>query len=241
MAFGKKKTVEGPKVDQGNVFELASAALARTRATRVRLAIEVTLVSPMLMHQWGQKAILQLIEKGVEASASKLAAVSRTEWEMRTTSLKAYASAEDFVELGQPSQYFFGAYCQAEGRMFLAYFTSRSAALLTQSFLAASRKGLQATPQMQEIAVAEISNVVLNSIAGTLADFCGMAFILTAPKVARGMRMDIIKAAFGDLQAASKIFSATINLSSRDIAADCTLMVMLDDRIIDFVLEALDR
>ncbi len=57
MAFGKKKQAEGPRVDQSNVFELASQALARKRSTRVRLAIAVTLVSPMLMHRWGQKAV----------------------------------------------------------------------------------------------------------------------------------------------------------------------------------------
>src|SRR5208337_4561870 len=93
-----------------------------------------------------QKAILQLVEAGVEASTAKLAAISRTEWTIRTTALKAYATPEDFAELGQPSQYFFGAYCQSPGRMFLAYFSSRSSALMTQSFLANSRRNLQATP-----------------------------------------------------------------------------------------------
>ncbi len=71
MAFGKKKQAEGPRVDQSNVFELASQALARKRSTRVRLAIAVTLVSPMLMHRWGQKAVLQLVGKMVGQDVPK--------------------------------------------------------------------------------------------------------------------------------------------------------------------------
>jgi hypothetical protein len=188
-----------------------------------------------------QKAILKLVEDGVEASTAKLATISRTEWAIRTTSFKAYATPEDFAELCQPSQYFFGAYCQAPGRVFLSYFTGRSSALMTQAFLASSRRNLQATPQMQEVAVSEVSNIVLNAIASSLADRCGMVFILSAPKSVRGARADIIKAAFGALQPVGKIFSATITLASKDIAADCTLMMMLDDLIINFILNALDR
>ena len=57
----------------------------------------------------------------------------------------------------------------------------------------------------------------------------------------RGARADIVTAAFGALQPVGKVFSATINLSSQDIAADCTLMMMLDDLIVNFILNALDR
>lgn len=188
-----------------------------------------------------QKAILQLVETGVESSTAKLAAISRTEWAIRTTSFKVYATAEDFAELGQPSQYFFGAYCSSPGRMFLTYFSSRSSVLMTQAFLASSRRNLQATPQMQEVAVAEVSNIVINAVAASLADRCGMAFILSAPKTVRGARADIIRAAFGALQPVGKIFSTTITLASKDIAADCTLMMLLDDLIVNFVLNALGR
>ena len=177
----------------------------------------------------------------MEASTSKLATISRTSWEIRTTSLKAYTTSEDYAELGQPSQYFFGAYCQAPGKMFLAYFSSRSAAVLTQAILANGRRGLQATVPMQEVAVAEIANIVTNAVAATLADRCGMSFVLSAPKLVRGARADVIRSAFGDLHSVGKIFSASIHLSSKDIAADCTLMMMLDDLIVHFVLNALDR
>jgi len=188
-----------------------------------------------------QQAILQLIERGVEASSSKLAAISGTEWQIRTTSLKACTEPQDYEKLGQPGQYVFGAHCQAPGKMCLALFPERSAALLARTFLAGSGKGLDTTPQMQELAVAEVSNIVINAAAGAVADRCGMAFILSAPKSVRGARAEVIKAAFGDFKPFGKIFSAYIHLASHELAADCTLMLMLDDLIVNFILSTVDR
>jgi hypothetical protein len=188
-----------------------------------------------------QKAILGLLETGFGASTSKLAAISRTQWAIKATAFKAYVTDNDFTELRQSNQYFFGAYCSSPGRLFLCYFTSRAAVLMTQAFLAGSRRSLQATPQMQEVAVAEVANIVINAVAAAMADRCGMAFILSAPKSVRGAHADIIKSAFGALQPVGQTFSVTINLASQDIAADCTLMMMLDDLIINFILNALDR
>jgi len=188
-----------------------------------------------------QKAILQLVEEGVEASAAKLAAISRTDWQIRTTSVRVYAKPEDYAEFVQPSQDFLGAHCQAPGKMFLTFMSARSAVLLTQSFLSGSRRGLQATARMQEVAVAELSNIVINAVAGSLADRCGMSFVISAPKTVRGSRADIIKAAFGEFHPIGNIFSAYIHLASNELAADCTLMLMLDDLIVHCVLNALGR
>lgn len=188
-----------------------------------------------------QKAILQLIESGVKRSSAKLAAVSRAEWQVCTTSLKAYSKPEDYAELHQPSQYFFGAHCRAPGKMFLALFNSRSAALITKAYLAGSGKGYDATPQMQETVIAEVANIVINDAAGSLADRCGMAFILSAPKTVRGSRSDIVTAAFGEFSPAGKVFSVWVQLVSKEMTADCALMLMLDDLILNYILNALDR
>lgn len=188
-----------------------------------------------------QQAILQLIERGVDQSTAKLAAISRADWQIRTTSLKAYATPEDYAELKAPSQYFFGAYSQAPGKMFLAMFNSRSAVLITKAFLSRGGQGQEPTPKMQELAVAEVANIVINAVAASLADRCGMAFILSAPKLARGARADIIQAAFGDFKPSGKIFSAYIHLASKELTADCILMLMLDDIIVNYVLNALEH
>ncbi|MFA6002536.1 MAG: hypothetical protein WC881_00560 [Elusimicrobiota bacterium] len=187
-----------------------------------------------------QKTILQLVEQGVDSCTSKLAAISKTDWQLRTTSMKAFVKADDYIEKGHPSQYYFGAFCQSSGRVFLAFFNSRSAELITKSFISGS-KGLQATPDMQEVAICEIANIVINAVAGSLADRCGMAFILSAPKPVRGAKADMIKAAFGDFSNMGKVFGAYIHLSSQELAADCTLMLMLDDLFVNFILNALDK
>lgn len=187
-----------------------------------------------------QKAILQLIEQGVDSCTSKLAAISKTDWQLRTTSMKAFVKVDDYLDKGQPSQYYFGAYCQSSGRVFLAFFNSRSAELITKSFIAGS-KGLQPTPAMQEVAICEIANIVINAVAGSLADRCGMAFILSAPKAVRGAKADLVKQTFGDFPDKGKVFGAYIHLSSQELSADCTLMLMLDDLFVNFILNALEK
>lgn len=64
MAFGKKKSAT-MKFDQSNVSMLASDALAKKRTTLVRLPIRVVGDTPLLMHRWTQKAILQMVGKMV--------------------------------------------------------------------------------------------------------------------------------------------------------------------------------
>jgi hypothetical protein len=186
-----------------------------------------------------EQAILRLVEQGVGAIAGKLAKISRSQWDIRTLSQKANDTPEEYLELPQPGQYFVGAYCQAVGKMFLSYFTPPSAASITRAFLGDRRQDVLATPHMQEIAVAEVSNIVTNEVAGRLADSCGLAFLLASPKSVQGTRAEIMKAAFGNFAGTGKIFSAHIHMSSKEIAADCALMLMLDDLIVNYILNAI--
>ena len=194
----------------------------------------------MLISPENEKLILRVIEQGVDRSAAKLAAISKAEWEMRTTSLKTYAKPVDYEELKAPSQYFYGAYCQSPGAMFLALFTSRSASVIARAFLeAGGRDSGQANSSMQELAVAEISNIVINAMASVLADRCGTPVILTAPICARGARADIIQKAFGDFTPAGNVFSAYIHLASRTLPTDCNLLLMLDDVTVNYLINVL--
>ena len=64
MAFGKKKSA-AVKFDQSNVSMLASDALAKKRTSVVRLAVRCIGETPLLMHRWSQKAILEMVGKMV--------------------------------------------------------------------------------------------------------------------------------------------------------------------------------
>lgn len=65
MGFGKKKAVETTSVDQTSVPMLAAKALAKNRNSRVRMALRLHGETPILMHRWSQKAILQMLGKMV--------------------------------------------------------------------------------------------------------------------------------------------------------------------------------
>ena len=184
-----------------------------------------------------QKTILRFVKRGVAASSSKLAAISRTVWDIRGISLEACARPEDCAQLKEPSESYLGAYCQAPGKLFLAFFSELSAARSTLPLMSGGAGGRLSTPQRREAAVAEVANIVINAVADALAEPGGVAVILSAPKCVRGQRADIIKAAFGNLFPSGRIFSVFIHMASQEIAADCTLLMMLDDVNVNFLLQ----
>jgi hypothetical protein len=63
MAFGKKKQAPSVHVDQSNVALLATQALSTMRSSRVLTVARLTTTSPILMHRWSQKAIVQMLSK----------------------------------------------------------------------------------------------------------------------------------------------------------------------------------
>lgn len=193
----------------------------------------------MAMNPENEKVILRIIEQGVDQSAAKLAAISKAEWDMRTTSLKAYAKTQDYGEVKAPSQYFYGAYCQSSGAMFLALFTSHSASVIAKAFLGGACPNSQVSASMQELALAEISNIVINAVASVLADRCGTPVILSAPVAAKGARSDIIQQAFGNFKPAGSVFSAYIQLASSSLTTNCTLLIMLDDVTVNYLINIL--
>jgi hypothetical protein len=60
MGFQKKKA-EAMNYSQADVSELASEALRKMRATRVRLPLRFTLETPLLMQRWTTKAVRQML------------------------------------------------------------------------------------------------------------------------------------------------------------------------------------
>jgi hypothetical protein len=64
MAFGRKKSTV-TNFTQQDVSMMATKALAERRANVVRLALRLTGATPLLMHRWSQKAIIEMVGKMV--------------------------------------------------------------------------------------------------------------------------------------------------------------------------------
>lgn len=79
MAFGKKKTEF--KYDQSQVSMLATKALQARREQVVRLAVRIVGDTPLLMHRWSQKAIMEMVGKMVGQPQPRLAKDLTEEYE----------------------------------------------------------------------------------------------------------------------------------------------------------------
>lgn len=70
MGFPKK--IAPATFDQSNVSKLASDALAKSRANMVQLAVRLKGETPLLMHRWSQKAIMEMVGKMVGLPVPKM-------------------------------------------------------------------------------------------------------------------------------------------------------------------------
>lgn len=188
-----------------------------------------------------EQGLLSLIEKGVENSASKLAALSHADWDTQTVSIKtaSVSMIQDSMLRDDKDQ--FGAYFTMPGGVFLVMFPVRSGAAFADIFLPSGEKHQNAIKNREQESMAEISNVVVNAVAASIADACDTAFFLSAPQMSQGKKKDLLQAAPDMIQTPGEKFAvmAYVHMSSAALSSDCTVVLLLSASWRKRLLEAL--
>jgi chemotaxis protein CheY-P-specific phosphatase CheC len=185
--------------------------------------------------------LLRLIERGVSLSADKLAKISRTDWNTQTVSINA-APIEEFRgnSLKDETDHV-GAFFTMPGGVFLVVFPARSAAAFADAFLPRSEKNPPVIADRERECLAEISNIVVNAVAGAVADACGASFFMSAPRMAWGKKRELLKQAPGYLSPPGEQYTvmAYVHMSSNVLSADCNMFILLNAAWKDSLLTAL--
>ncbi|MBI4060727.1 MAG: hypothetical protein HY403_04785 [Elusimicrobia bacterium] len=194
----------------------------------------------MTFDESAQKVLLGLVEKGVSASADKLATTSHTEWRTETVSIRSAPLANLQTVLAGDETQHAGAFFSMPGGMFLVMFTKQSGGALAKAFLP-GRAADQAAALERE-AVAEISNIVVHSVANIVADACDEVLFVSAPEVVNGRKADLLKIASAKFQGSdgASAIVAYIHLFSVVLFSDCTIILLLNSTWRDRLLKALD-
>lgn len=183
-----------------------------------------------------QTRLLAIFEAGVARSAEKLSALSGVPWHIHIVSLDMVSGERFKAILARDSRDYIGVRFSTPGERFLVLFSEESGeALLNASAFASQR----AIPGMDSAALAEISNILINGLAGELADRQGMVRVISSPQIASNRKAELCEQAFGDLPSSGRrMVNVLIHLSSPDLSADCTLLVRLDALSANFLLNA---
>lgn len=196
----------------------------------------------MSLNETAQQALLRIIESGMNASADKLAKISRTRWQMQTTSISTVPLERLEPILGADGKNHYGAYFSMPGGVFLVLLPQQSGSAIADAYLSGGSGLKKDQKELIQEAVAEISNVVVNAVASTLADACDMAFFVSAPEMAFGKKEDILAEAPKKFKSSGENLSIMtyVHMSSPSLSSDCTVVILLNSRWKDRLLQALD-
>jgi chemotaxis protein CheY-P-specific phosphatase CheC len=189
-----------------------------------------------------EQALLRLIETGVSNSADKLAKISKTDWSTQTVSIKT-APLERFQDtLVREEKEQCCAYFTMPGGVFLVMFPERSGTAFADIFLPINPKNPVAIKNRELETLAEISNIVVNTVAATIADACDTAFFLSTPKMSQGKKRDLLAAAPGMVTPAGEKFTvmAYVHMSSETLSSDCNMFFLLNAVWKERLLSALE-
>lgn len=190
-----------------------------------------------------QQALLRLIEDGVSASADMLAKVSHTTWATQSISINTETVDKVSARIGQDGNAHYGAFSAMSGAVFLLMFPRKSGPDLAAAFLQDRRQRPGMAPMREDVSIAEISNIVIHSVANLLADACDMAFMLTAPEVVIAEKAALLKLAVEKLKTSGQKHAiiSYVHMSSEALSSDCTVILFLSPACRRTMLKALDR
>jgi chemotaxis protein CheY-P-specific phosphatase CheC len=189
-----------------------------------------------------EQDLLRLIEQGVASSADKLADISHTDWATQTVSIKTAPLKRFYDAMTNDDKEQSGSFFTIPGGVFLVMFPTSCGKPLADVFLPASTSQNPDIKNREDESLAEISNIVVNKVAGTIADACDTSFFLSAPKMIRGTKKSLLKAAPDMITTPGDKFTvmAYVHMSSAALSADCTVILLLSPAWRQRLLSALE-
>ncbi|MFI5348782.1 MAG: hypothetical protein ACHQ2Z_04495 [Elusimicrobiota bacterium] len=183
-----------------------------------------------------QAKLLEIFEKGAAKSAEKLSALSGMPWNIHIVSLDVGSGERFRAILARDKRDCLGAVFSNPGEKYMVLFSEESGRALIDASYPARGGKRRILPSMEQSALAEIANVLINGLSGELADRHGMFRCLTAPTMAIGNKAAVFERAFGVFVEDEAMVDVLIHISSPELAADCTVMLRLDALNANFLL-----
>lgn len=188
-----------------------------------------------------EKELLRVIEEGVSLSADSLAKISRTSWSTQSVSIDASGADKVRARMAGEDAEHYGALLSVPGAVFAMLLPKERALDLSKAFLGenAMRPGFR-LPKEQDC-VAEIANVVIHTVANSLADACDDAFMLSAPQMIVGRKADLLDIALTELRASGENYAIMtyVHMSSESLSSDCTILLFMTKSFRGRLLKAL--
>lgn len=188
-----------------------------------------------------EKELLRIIEEGVSLSAESLAKISRTSWTTQSVAIDATGVDKVRARMAGEEAEHYGAILTVPGAVFCMLLPKERALGLAKAFLGdnALRPGFR-FPKEQDC-IAEIANVVIHTVANSVADACDDAFLLSAPQMILGRKTDLLDLALAELRVTGENYAVMsyVHMSSDTLSSDCTVLLFMTKSFRGRLLKAL--
>lgn len=183
------------------------------------------------MLTFGQKETLShLLEDGVSKSSHLLAKISHTPWGVMSSSINEIPPVRLLSWFSRETEPHIASHFKARADFpieIVIFFPQSSAEAVTEAFTRPFAQKMRNIPDLVQLTVGEVSNIVAQGAIATLADEFKRAFILSVPQTRKGSKAGLLGSAFEDYDGRRDILMLShVDLYSEGLSAQCTLVIM---------------
>lgn len=189
-----------------------------------------------------KERIQALIEEGVARSADRLGKLSHTQWGVMSSSTNEIPVVRLLSWFHREKEEHLAASLHASEEIpmqAVLIFSAKGAVALTGAVTAPWAEQMKRLPNLVELTLGEVSNILAQSVIGALADQFGRTVILSVPEVKRGPKVDLLAAALENYDGRRDvILMSHVELYSNDLAADCSMVLVVDSESLRSLVRA---
>lgn len=183
-----------------------------------------------------------LIEEGVVRSTDRLGKLSRTQWGVMSSSTNEIPAVRLLSWFQRAKEDHVAATLRADGEIpteAVLIFSAKSAAAVADAVTKPWAARMKALPNLVELTIGEVSNILAQSIIGALADQFEKTVILSVPQVTRGNKVELMAKALERYDGRKAVLLMShVEMYSTDLAADCSMILIVDSATLQRLVKA---
>lgn len=189
-----------------------------------------------------KERIQALIEEGVARSADRLGKLSRTQWGVMSSSTNEIPVVRLLSWFNREAVEHVAATLRASEDIpteAVMIFSAKGAKAVADAVTRPWAEKMKALPNLVELTIGEVSNILAQSVIGALADQFGKTVILSVPSVSRGQKAELLAAALERYDGRKDVLLMShVELFSEDLAADCSMVLVVDSQTLHTLVRA---
>lgn len=172
------------------------------------------------------------LETGAGRASERLGKMSKTEWGIMTSSIKEIPPVRLLSWFDRCEREHVSARFRCAENVpleILVIFPAESAQAVTDAVAKPFSARMQKLPNLVELTIGEVSNIMAQSLIGAMADDFNQTIILSVPEVGRARKVKLLSDALEDYDGRQDVLLMShIEMFSENLSAECGMVVWVN-------------